>query len=76
MPDLESEEYSEQRRKQKGQELKILTPSQMLSRSPLTLLKARNNPEKLKNEVRQLFYLLYCSKKLSKTNYNYLINTI
>ena len=76
MPDLESEEYAEQGRKQKGQGLKILTPNMMLSRLPLTLLKARNNSEKLKNEIRQLFYLLFCSKKLSKTNYNYLINTI
>ena len=31
MPDLESEESAEQRRKQKGQGLKILTPQQMLS---------------------------------------------
>ena len=29
--DLESEESAEQRRKQKGQRLKILTPGQMLS---------------------------------------------
>ena len=32
MPDLESEKSVEQRRKQKGQGLKILTPDQMLSR--------------------------------------------
>ena len=35
MPNLESEEPAEQRRKQKGQELKILTPQQMLSRLPI-----------------------------------------
>ena len=37
-------------RKQKGQELKILTPNQMLRKLPITLaqLKAGNNPEKLK----------------------------
>ena len=36
--------------------LKILTPNQMLSRLPITLaqLKAGNNSEKLKNEIRQL----------------------
>ena len=36
---------------QKGQGLKILTPSQMLSRLPISLaqLKAGNNSEKLKN---------------------------
>ena len=54
MPELESEESAEQR----GQGLKILTPSQMLSRLPITLaqLKAGNNSEKLKNEIRQLLY--------------------
>ena len=53
---------------QSGQGLKILTQDQMLSRLPITLahLKARNNFEKLKNEIRQLFYSLYRSKKLTK----------
>ena len=78
MPQLESEEFAEQRRNQKGQRLKILIPDQMLCRLPISLvqLKARNNSEKLKNEIRQLLYLLYRSKKLSKTIYNNLINTI
>ena len=69
LPDLESEELHEQRRKQKGQGLKILTPDQMLSRLPISLsqLKAGNDSKKLKNEIRQLLYLLYRSKKLSKT---------
>ena len=45
---------------QKGGGLKILTPNQMLSRLPITLaqLKAGNNSEKLKNEIRQLLYSL------------------
>ena len=49
-----------------GKGLKILTPNQMLSRLPITLahLKAGNNSEKLKNEIRQLFYFLYRSKNL------------
>ena len=49
-----------------GKGLKILTPDQMLSRLPITLaqLKAGNNFEKLKNEIRQLLYSLYRSKKL------------
>ena len=40
----------------------------MLSRLPITLaqLKAGNNSEKLKNEIRQLLYSLYRSKKLTK----------
>ena len=39
---------------QQGEGIKILTPSQMLSRLPITLaqLKAGNNSEKLKNEIR------------------------
>ena len=50
----------------------------MLSRLPIILAqpKAGNNSEKHKNEIRQLLYSLYRSKKLSKTIYNGLINTI
>ena len=50
----------------------------MLSRFPISLaqLKARNNSEKLKNKIRQRLYYLYCSKKLTKTIYNNLINII
>ena len=64
--------------KQEGLGLKILTPSQMLSRLPITLaqLKAGNNFEKLKNEIRQLLYSLYRSKKLKKQLYKSLINII
>ena len=49
----------------------------MLSRLPATLaqLKAGNNSQ-LINEIRQLLYSLYRSKKLTKEIYNYLINTI
>ena len=76
--DYESEESDEQRRNQKGEGLKILTPDQILSRLPISLaqLKAENNSEKRKNEIRQLLYSLYCSEKLTKTMYNNLINTI
>ena len=78
MPDLESEKSAEQRRKQKGQGLKILTPNQMFSRLPISLaqLKAGNNSERLKKEKRQLLYSLYRSEKLTKTIYIDLINTI
>ena len=63
---------------QEGQGLKILTPQQMLSRLPISLaqVKAGNNSEKLKNEIRQLLYSLYRAKKLSKTIYEHLINAI
>ena len=63
---------------QKGQGLKILTPNQMLSRLPITLaqLKAGNNSDKLKNEIRQLLYSLYRSKNMTKQVYNNLMNYI
>ena len=63
---------------QSGQGLKILTPNQMLSRLPISLaqLKAGNNSEKLKNEIRQLLYSLYRSKKLTKQLYKSLIDII
>ena len=63
---------------QLGQGLKILTPSQILSRLPISLaqLKAGNNSEKLKNEIRQLLYSLYRSKKLTKQLYKSLVDII
>ena len=72
----ESLEFNKQN--QQGQGLKILTPDQMLSRLPITLaqLKAGNNSQKLINEIRQLLYSLYRSKKLTKKIYNHLINAI
>ena len=50
----------------------------MLSGLPISFanLKAENNSEKLKNEIRQLLYLLYRSKKLTKQLYKSLINVI
>ena len=60
---------------QSGQGLKILTPSQILSRLPIFLaqLKAGNNSEKLKCEIRQLLYSLYRSKILTKKIYKSLV---
>ena len=53
---------------QQASGLKILTPNQMLSRLPVSSaqLNARNNSEKLKNEIRELLYSLYRSKKPTK----------
>ena len=63
---------------QEGKGLKILTPYQMLSRLPISLaeLKAGNNSEKLKNEIRQLLYSLYRSKNMTKEVYDNLIRYI
>ena len=56
---------------QQGLGLKILTLNQMFGRLPISLaqLKAGNNSEKLKNEIRQLLYSLFKSKKLTKQLY-------
>ena len=61
MPDLESEESATQRRDQKGQGLKILTPNQMLSRLAISLaqLKAENNSKKLKMKLGN--YCILCT---------------
>ena len=63
---------------QQGEGIKILTPSQMLSRLPITLAqsKAGNNSEKFKNEIRQLLHSLYRSKNITKQVYNNLIKYI
>ena len=78
MPELESEESAAERRNQQGEEVKILARNQLLSRLPISLaqLKAGNNSEKLQNEIRQLLYSLYRSKKLTKQIYKSLIDTI
>ena len=62
----------------KGEGLKILTNKQMLNRLPILLaqIEAGNNSIKLKNESRQILYLLYRSKVLTKTVYNNLIKYI
>ena len=63
---------------QRGSGFKILTPSQMLRRLPVSSaqLKAGNNSEKLKNKIRQPLYSLYRSKKLTKNIYKDLIDII
>ena len=68
MPELEREESAAEKRLIKGRGLKILTLDQMLSTLPITLaqLKAGNNSQKLKNEIRQLLHSLHRSKKITK----------
>ena len=70
--------YIKQQQKKEGKGIKILTSNQMLSRLPISLaqLEAGNNSEKLKNEIRQLFYSLYCSKNMTKQVCNNLIKYI
>ena len=49
-------------------ELHILTPNKKLTRLPILLaeIKAGNNSYKLKNEIRQILYLLYQHNKSLK----------
>ena len=63
MPDLESEKSIN------GKGIKILTPSQMLSRLPITLtqLKAGNNSEKLKMKLDN-YYILCTDQKNLQSN--------
>ena len=48
--------------------LKLISTGQLLGRLPIILaqLKTGNNSGKLKNEIRQLLYSLYRSKRLTK----------
>ena len=64
--------------KNSGSGLKILTNKQMLNRLPILLaqIQAENNSNKLKNEARQISYLLYRSKVLTRTVYKNLIRAI
>ena len=54
-------DFNKEIQKQQSSGLKILTPNQMLSRLPISLaqLKAGNNSEKLKNEIRH--YCILCT---------------
>ena len=62
---------------QSGQGLKIWTPNQILSRLPISLAQLKAGKwKKLKNEIRQLLYSLYRSKKLAKNIYKGLVDII
>ena len=70
--------FNKKIQEQRGLGLKILTPDQMLSRLPIALaqLNAGNNSENLKNEIRQLLYSLYRSRKLERNVYKSLVDII
>ena len=58
-------------------QLKILTPNQMLQRLPIALaqVKAGNTSENLLIEIRQVIYSLYRSKGATKKVYNNIMNS-
>ena len=64
----EGEGANEMSRVNASEQLKIVTPNQMLKRLPIALaqVKAGNNSESLLNEIRQIVYSLYRQKKLRK----------
>ena len=72
MPPLEGDEKVKE-----GKGLKILTTNK-LNRILILLaqIKAGNNSYKLKNEIRQILYLLYQHNKTTKKVYNNLITSL
>ena len=69
---------SENSSQQKGTGLKVLIPKQMLQRLPIALaqVKSGNNSKSLLNEIKQIVYFLYQSKKITKNIYNNIIKSI
>ena len=69
-------DFNKEIQKQQGSGLKILTPNQMHNRLAISLaqIKAGNNSEKLKNEIRQILYSLYRSKKHTEQFYKSLVD--
>ena len=68
----ERAKFNPRKRKNTGKRSKILTPSKLLTRFIilLTQIKAGNSSNKLKNEIRQILYLLYQHNKITKKVYN------
>ena len=64
MPLLEGDEEEVK----EGKGLRILTPNKLWTRLPVLVshIKDRNNAWKLKNEIRQILYLLYQHNKITK----------
>ena len=75
---LSDANYDSKQNESKGKGFKILTLKKMLQRLPIALaqVKAGNNSEGLLNEIRQIVYSLYQSKKITKKVYNNIIKSI
>ena len=63
--------HANNRRRNKRKRIKNLNSKQTLTRLPKILaIKAWNNSSKLRNEIRQVMYLLYQHDKITKKLYN------
>ena len=73
MPSLESDEEVKE-----GKGLKILDSKQVITRLPIwsEQTKTGNNSYKLKNDIRQILYLLFQDNKITKKIYNNLIKSL
>ena len=70
--------FEAKREANKGKELKILTPQQMLQRILIALaqVKAGNNSKNVSNEIEQVVYSLNQSKEITEKVYNNIIKSI
>ena len=66
------------RKKEIGTGTKILPLNKLLARLSVLLaqLNTGNNSYKLRNEIRQIIYVLYQHNKMTKINYNNLIKSL
>ena len=66
------------KRNNEGTRLKILNPNKLLTRLPILLTQgnAGHDSYKLKNEIRQILYLLYQHNKITKRACNNLIKSL
>ena len=70
--------FEAKRKVNKGKELKILTPQQMLQRILIALaqVKAGNNSKNVSNEIEKVVYSLNQSKEITEKVYNNIIKSI
>ena len=70
--------FEAKRKANKGKELKILTPQQMLQRILIALaqVKAGNNSKNVSNEIEEVVYSLNQSKEITEKVYNNIIKSI
>ena len=73
MPGLEGDEEVKE-----GKGSKNLTPKKLLTRLPILLaqIKAWKNSYKLKNEIKEILYILYLNNKINKNVHNNLIKSL